>query len=1615
MHRVKSSSIVLIIVILSVLLIAIWTWLHFSHFPDQQDEHVFSILSDKQISSTKVSSFGQEQLQGKSSQRIFMRGWTKSTTSEESTHLNSLDQRTLLSTNNSEELSNNTNTIADPAPPVNPSREDMEQTGFSQDHINKVLKEDSLPTTANNEALSKTSSLPTQTPTAMPTTSSITNKTIDLPQSTKEVPPLPVQATLFSTVVDGTGVKEAFQSLQLLAGPVVTNTLNKIYDDAETINKNELVTRFHRIMRTGLVKDKRDSNLMPSFPLALARVKEVIRDLCVTMSVELTSLAPSCSLTAGLAKDIIGLASVIYHFPTTRADRLSKSSTRSDNVCLRDVGNQHQSIVLASGKDSILSKALVEESVVKTLNCMQYIDDLSLLQDDLLPFEYEYSLGKLLARCRVTIFSDTLPASPFFTSWENTEILAKAAYGAFAHISNYSHSISTVYNSFVQVTHDGNEDFNTTKLSWADIRDLPLDLTSRRKLASQLIAFTTKESIYNHGGRDTLQSLSWIGERLETPVSGSGIVSSVEGSPPLVLPAARYDSSYTNPSTVTISLSSTQLPQNGSVAVGVNSTIAREEVGSDRRVLTVTTSSSRTSSLRGDSTKEFLGPDPSTRSMMGGSLDSSHDEDQRLLAVYRHLITGEFELKETEVKKSISPKSTKYHLSSSSRAAQRKLIENERVVYKRWMTLLTNSKVGESNELSIMRLILKSQRVFVMGEQSSLLGLKLAKLLVLKNTPESTTNQPIVVSVLLNGVVAEVHYKLSKSMNVMNNVITTPSPSLLTHLALSTLPEHGDVSLIMSDLIVFLLEAYNSLSSTSEYAKSSCDTDWLVESLAVYLQISSKTVIQLPSLSVFLEIIHVMTPQCETSFAQLYSEPVQFLMAAIKATSVSASIKQLDSSDEMPLTFIVILHGQDESHHHDSIASPISSFSGDGFSLRALTSLDIIPEQRKLLMHLLVNLPFWSYADVLDISEVSSNNLRLRIASDGAWTLGLGGEEKYDSFSEEVLLHQYREDKEVWKIVGEELQSHPAELANGRFSFVVHDSRLGIFPVLLSQSYPNATILCMERRSDWANVHVKIADILNVENNAVCVKTSSNLDIYHNFHDSPELFRFQLLHEGLWESFLESDDVSQWGEGVSHILSSALTSFIRIPNTAVISWALSILYGEVLLPSDHSNGDVLTLLHSPMALMDVHFNAKGLELSALNNMTQLMLLDKLGNHPQTAYASFGVDWLMFATKTANAEDSVSVLLSPLHHHKQQQQQQQHDAKPYESSTFVRCDIVNMTRHVKHHYQSDMDGHKRTYTMHIELNYSATASTYSQIGDPSTANYIASSDGSQQVMLQRPLLSNDHNDTFSDNGVTQPIERRDGEMMLLPLGHHANQHSIVAVHLLRDRDSWPIPYSTIYGITLISALRLGLHDSQRDRLFKAFLRMPLYEDMAPWNIVLMGQSVDYIDYDSKDVTFDLDVPKAYRIMSVLMNYKRTVQDFMKCGRSSSTVYGLPFIADCVSQNRMGSDVKFSCPDLRRPVPCGDGHCHSDYISCLRSLSQMADSVSESPSISHDNVRGNSRYHTHPSEDVYEAQFVHSLAQAMSSVVSSFNHSGSTTISYADFLKVLGRTTNSLSNN
>lgn len=79
----------------------------------------------------------------------------------------------------------------------------------------------------------------------------------------------------------------------------------------------------------------------------------------------------------------------------------------------------------------------------------------------------------------------------------------------------------------------------------------------------------------------------------------------------------------------------------------------------------------------------------------------------------------------------------------------------------------------------------------------------------------------------------------------------------------------------------------------------------------------------------------------------------------------------------------------------------------------------------------------------------------------------------------------------------------------------------------------------------------------------------------------------------------------------------------------------------------------------------------------------------------------------------------------------------------------------------------------------------------------------------------------------------------GGVAPLPLGHHHNNGVAVSVYLVRSHDSSVIPYVSLYGVTLISMLRMGLKNAIKVRAYHQFVALPLYQDMAPWNIVFVG--------------------------------------------------------------------------------------------------------------------------------------------------------------------------------
>eukprot|EP00009_Paramoeba_aestuarina_P001390 CAMPEP_0201511618 /NCGR_PEP_ID=MMETSP0161_2-20130828/4035_1 /ASSEMBLY_ACC=CAM_ASM_000251 /TAXON_ID=180227 /ORGANISM="Neoparamoeba aestuarina, Strain SoJaBio B1-5/56/2" /LENGTH=149 /DNA_ID=CAMNT_0047907173 /DNA_START=782 /DNA_END=1231 /DNA_ORIENTATION=- len=117
----------------------------------------------------------------------------------------------------------------------------------------------------------------------------------------------------------------------------------------------------------------------------------------------------------------------------------------------------------------------------------------------------------------------------------------------------------------------------------------------------------------------------------------------------------------------------------------------------------------------------------------------------------------------------------------------------------------------------------------------------------------------------------------------------------------------------------------------------------------------------------------------------------------------------------------------------------------------------------------------------------------------------------------------------------------------------------------------------------------------------------------------------------------------------------------------------------------------------------------------------------------------------------------------------------------------------------------------------------------------------------------------------------------------------------------------------------------------EKLYDQFLALPLYEDSAPWNIQYHAGVLRYVDKDSMDNTLDKDASNLYQVILAFMNYERTIKDF---GRCSKHVPGMaaPYVGHCVGS----AQVDFECPDQDFPVPCVDGQCHENYMSCLKSV-------------------------------------------------------------------------------
>ena len=158
------------------------------------------------------------------------------------------------------------------------------------------------------------------------------------------------------------------------------------------------------------------------------------------------------------------------------------------------------------------------------------------------------------------------------------------------------------------------------------------------------------------------------------------------------------------------------------------------------------------------------------------------------------------------------------------------------------------------------------------------------------------------------------------------------------------------------------------------------------------------------------------------------------------------------------------------------------------------------------------------------------------------------------------------------------------------------------------------------------------------------------------------------------------------------------------------------------------------------------------------------------------------------------------------------------------------------------------------------------------------------------------------------------------------------HEFGSTYLIRNDDNSTIVYDK-FGISLIATLRLHPSDKLVTRLYSQFLTLPIYEDMAPWNIQFKAGQLYYVDKDSSESSFDWLLPHASQFFLALINYRETIKAFGMCGSVAIVKGNPPEVGQCVRSYNEGP-----CNDPAFPVPCANERCYATFVDCLRAIAE-----------------------------------------------------------------------------
>ena len=140
-----------------------------------------------------------------------------------------------------------------------------------------------------------------------------------------------------------------------------------------------------------------------------------------------------------------------------------------------------------------------------------------------------------------------------------------------------------------------------------------------------------------------------------------------------------------------------------------------------------------------------------------------------------------------------------------------------------------------------------------------------------------------------------------------------------------------------------------------------------------------------------------------------------------------------------------------------------------------------------------------------------------------------------------------------------------------------------------------------------------------------------------------------------------------------------------------------------------------------------------------------------------------------------------------------------------------------------------------------------------------------------------------------------------------------------------------------GVTVQCLAALGLGRAQKSALFSSVLSMPLFEDMAPWNLMAAQGRLEYVDSENAERTLDALLPTLGALSLFFGRVEEMARQLTLCREGAgNTLYGrsIPFVAAC-QDGDFSDERPFPCGhDLTQGVACRSGRCSSSFVDCMR---------------------------------------------------------------------------------